>query len=443
MKRLMSLLLSAALLLACCGCAAEDAVHTRLTLTADREQLAQYFAQLGLPDDGASSLAGALAELAGNASLDNYMADTELQTVLSLSGEALVTLNVREEDGQILTAGSLLPGAVVAMPVSESSALAELLYAQTNIFDILGLISAFSEAAESWQRGLLTEESVGSYAGDAYEGGTQCATSRFSDRDLAVLFSTWLTLLEDLPAEDEALKARAGLEIRELRAALNERALRNEYHYILREVSDGSGRRVGLSLTMLKGDDQLATLSAAFDGDALSRLVIGFGQSEEVYFLDCAFAGGDAAFTGTFRLIRDPARGGFASANADEENRVLTLRLNVPDLTVGSDGSAFGYTAEMEIPGAPTLAEETRMVSRDGLLSVDSTVRMADSDKAMYTVAIRQDTQTMPDGQWPADAAVLTLEQTEEIAAAMQNGLLNLLPKLLTLLPAGLPFPNP
>ncbi|MBQ6175386.1 MAG: hypothetical protein IJK28_12275 [Clostridia bacterium] len=444
MKRLLSCLLCLALLMTFGTAAAEGTVHIRITAEADSEQMGLYLRGMGYADETADQMARVLTDFFGAAAADLYSGQNGFRAVFGLSGTALIDADARYTDGGLLLSTTLLPGILVRL--SEPDTVASAAWTDVDLLTLLAAMGDMQKLADEWLQSLAAKETYGAFAGDAFTGGTSCVTRSFDDRDVGVFCLNAVSLLEKIFASAEAgLTEETAAWIRTLREELTAMSTRNANRYILREIFDGSGRQVGRTVTVLQGDDQIATLSIGYDAENISRCVLGFGWADSVYFVD--ITGGElteaypnAILSGAaVRVLTDPERLGFAAACTDPANILMHLDIEKVTMELGENGS-FALSSEigLKIGGMPALKEKTDIAVRGGVFSMTSAASLAGSDMPLLTVTAAQTDDPAPDDAWPEDAKTVTADDADALQAALREGLADLAATLVRVAPPSL-----
>lgn len=263
------------------------------------------------------------------------------EAALSLSGEEALRVAVyRTADGMLLTS-PMLNGYALSMPNNE-----------VNL---------------SW-----TEAAVisGAFSGDAYEGGTQCAT--------------WTYPLDEM-----------------------------DVSLILREVTNDAAQPVGVSLTVLQADAQLATLSLGFGQDAFT-LVTGLGLPTQNYWhrLTCTITeDGEAIYlNGTVEEWLADKTEGFSSVSAlYAPAEVSKLRAAI---TLSVENAAWSGRLCRE-DGVETICTFEGTIAPEGtLMNAALSLGSSPSGSALTLRLALDDAEPLA----PLDASVLTCSQEDDAA---------------------------
>lgn len=293
MKKLLALLI--ALLLPTAALA--QASCTEWMMTVDENLCARIYADSGLFDEKqAERLSAALAKVMNGLGVRVITQDNGGALEMVMAGKTVADFTALEQDGQLIITSTLAPGYAMTLPTqllaAEDDAL-ETFLAQVEWAQLAGdAADALVQTASCMD----VTTTRGSFSGDAYEGGVYCTTIRLDDSDVSALLSSVLT--EDVRALVTALCQALELDAESLLAevdALNQRVAQdNAYEYLIRLVSDESGRMIGVSAVVMHGPQQLATLSVGL-GEQEMRIVFGTGMGEENYWLDLVIVADDTA----------------------------------------------------------------------------------------------------------------------------------------------------
>lgn len=196
----------------------------------------------------------------------------------------LLDLNLYKSEDVAYLTSSMLAGYALTIEDTPSSVMAGGEDTLTSI-DWNSVADSLVMRLSDWLGDIEPTSARGSFNGDAFEGGTHCYTVILSDSDIAGLVSLLAT--EELRAAVQILMQSCGADPDELLAqfdALNARVADEDVHlYFLRVVSDDAGQLVGVSLTVLKDDVQVATVSIGVT-DRSVKLIMGLGLNTQNYW---------------------------------------------------------------------------------------------------------------------------------------------------------------
>lgn len=273
MKRLIALVIA---LLLPCGALAE-AWRAGVELEVDEayyaELLAPKLAALTGDQSVGETLAKASGGLLNGLSLTVVAQEDAAQLDLQPGGKEFIDLAIHVKEDCAVITSDLMRGYGLLGRMNETAAPAP---------DLQQLSAGMLTAAAQSLSGMEHVSAQGVFAGDAYTGGTFCDTYTLDDRDVAAILSSLLT--PEARAYLTELMDRSGLAAEEILGQWDAQhaavAEANAHTYIVRLVRDAQNRLIGLSLTVLRGDAQVATLSCGFAPDGL-RIVLGTGSAEQ------------------------------------------------------------------------------------------------------------------------------------------------------------------
>lgn len=292
MKRLLALLI--ALLLPTAALA--QASCTEWLMTVDETLCAQIYAASGLFDEKqAERLSAALAKVMNGLGVRVITQDNGGALEMVMAGKTVADFTALEQDDQLIITSTLAPGYAMTLPAQQLTAENDALETLLAQVEWAQLVSGAADALMQTADCIEVTTTRGSFSGDAYEGGVYCTAIRLDDSDVSALLSSLLT--EDVRALVTALCQAMELDAESLLAevdALNQRvAQENAYEYLIRLVSDETGRMIGVSAVVMHGTEQLATLSVGL-GEQELRIVAGTGMGEENYWLDLVIVADDS-----------------------------------------------------------------------------------------------------------------------------------------------------
>ncbi len=262
MKKLLALLAALLLML---PCAQAETWQAQLSVDYDAPAAASALTELlALFDqDELSPLIEPFAALLDGAGVRLTWQEDAVQLALLLEGQPLIDASFSVSGDRLIVTSGAVPSYALSVPVVAAE--------KPAAPDAAELTAIF----ESWLDGLPRAESTGSFAGDAYDGGTRCTAYTLDDADIASLAQQLMT---------DELRACLGQEAAdELLGRSAAAAQENAHDYVLRLIEGADGQLIGLSFTALRGDSQLMTLSAGA-GDTSARLVLGLGLKAENYW---------------------------------------------------------------------------------------------------------------------------------------------------------------
>lgn len=292
MKKLLALLL--AFLLPCCAFAETREVTVRVST--DDAVFAAYAKEIlqklpGITAETQEKYVQVLCALLKDTRF-TAIAQADAESVdISIGGKPLLDFVVYSQGNASYLTTSMLPGYALLEKNSDPQ-LSQNGPSQLNEAALSAIAVSVENAVSAWMNSLEPMISYGSFQGDAYSGGAKCTTWLLSDRDIAALVSAMAT--EEVRAAVTQMLREAGADAVQLLQQfddLNDRVSKADaYKYILRVVHDDEDRFVGLSLTILEGAEQLATVSFGKQQKEL-RLVIGLGLGNQNYWREYILQG--------------------------------------------------------------------------------------------------------------------------------------------------------
>ncbi len=293
MKKLLALLL--AFLLPCCAFAESRAVTVRIST--DDTVFAAYAKEIlqrlpGFTAEMREKYVQVLRALLKDTRF-TAIAQADAESVdISIGGKPLLDFVVHSQGNAFYLTTSMLPGYALLEKNSDSQ-LSQNGPSQLNEAALSAIAASVENAVSAWMKNLEPTVSYGSFQGDAYSGGAKCTTWLLRDKDIAALVSAMAT--EEVRAAVTQVLRESGVDAVQLLQQfddMNDRVAKaNAYMYILRVVHDEEDRFIGLSLTILEGVEQLATVSFGKQQKEL-RLVIGLGLKTQNYWREYILQGG-------------------------------------------------------------------------------------------------------------------------------------------------------
>lgn len=326
-------------------------------------------------------------DLAGNAKLLQRLLDgTGLDLAVQkdafamefrLAGERLVDMIGYLQDQDLLLTSQMIPG--YALTATRETPKETYKLEQT---DWVGVALSVFPAVNEWCNALETTESYGLFVGDAYEGGAKCTTWVFDDQAVAKLVNVLLT--EDIRAALMTLLAAMELDgasvIRQIEERTAQMAQDNLYTYLLRWVQDAQDQTVGLSLTVLAENEQVATVSIGSMEDGC-RVVLGLGLQQQNYWNETTIQGGSE--DGALQLTWHSRE--WASAKEDAFAYISTAKEPETDFDgqfTMQNGVWQNYIQES---GKRILLAEGTVDANTGVL--DGTVLIGPENAQLFTIA--------------------------------------------------------
>lgn len=283
-----------ALLLACMlpFCAVAETYGISVSIDTDETLFTNYLkeALLELPDASESPQMDLyirlIQKLLDGFGLDFAWQEDAVSAAVKLGGVIFLDAEFYEQGEQMLVTSSLLEGYALEDDVRLDHSYEE---AQQMLkqLDWHQLTETMCSSFQAWLNGLEPVITYGQFAGDAYEGGTECTTWALDDADIAAMVEAVFTaeMCDALSALLNALGFDASEVQHELEAVHARVQNENAYRYLLRIVRDDVGAIIGCSLAVYSAAALLGTVSLGIEEKAV-RLVFGCGVQEKNYWCE-------------------------------------------------------------------------------------------------------------------------------------------------------------
>lgn len=225
----------------------------------------------GLNGKAAETLSAAVFKLLDGCGIQAAWQEDAIRIGLQFGGAEMLDLTAASRQETLYLASSLFPQHTITMAVPGAQPV------QIN-FD--GVADEVRDSVTAWLTEQRHSTSKGAFSGDAYDGGVSCTTWNLDDAALAAL------AFRVLQGEkiNACLTSAFGAEV----VANWQKQIADvadQHAYILRIVCDESDNVIGLSVVVLRGAQQIASLSAGLR-DGRIKLVIGLGLKEQNYWFD-------------------------------------------------------------------------------------------------------------------------------------------------------------
>lgn len=205
---------------------------------------------------------------------------------VQLSGGELLDLTVHSDGEAAIMTSSMLEGYALVDGLDDEGT-EQALAAELEAIDWTSVENALKEAIDKWLSGLEPVITYGSFVGDAYEGGTKCQTWALSDKHISGLVSEIMS--GDLRNAVGLMMKASELDVDKTLASFDELNARvasdDVYRYLLRMVTDDEEKLVGISLTILRKDIQVATVSFGVQKKGF-KAVLGLGFDDQNYWCE-------------------------------------------------------------------------------------------------------------------------------------------------------------
>ncbi len=277
MKKLLALFL-AALMLTLPMAAMAETIAFSVTLdvaegAVDDTALTESLQALtGLNGKAAETLSAAVFKLLDGCGIQAAWQEDAVRLGLQFGGTELLDLTAVSRRETLYLASSLFPRHTITMEAAPD--------AQPVQIDVDGVADEIRDGVTAWLTEQRHSTSNGSFSGDAYDDGVSCTTWNLDSDAIAALASRVL--------QGEKVNAQ-------LTAVFGAKTVANwqkeiaggadQHTYTLRIVRDENEAVIGLSVIVLRGAQQIATLSAGMEGEHI-KLVIGLGLKEQNYWFN-------------------------------------------------------------------------------------------------------------------------------------------------------------
>lgn len=287
MKKLFAVLLAMMMPL----CAMAETYCLTLTVDTDDVLFPMYMKQALLeqpdliPADDVDVYVRLMQHLTNGLGLQVTMQENAVAMDAQVAGGNLIDLVLHASEDAMYLTSTLLPGYAMTEESDHPSADRLETSADSEVVNWDTISISVQNAIDAWLANLKPTVSTGTFAGDAYEGGTVCMTWMLTDSDIAALVSS--TATEELRRGISSVCESTGVDAAALFSQFDERnaavADVDAYMYILRKVTDAAGELRGLSLTILEDVAQIVTVSIGFTKKDMT-LVLGLGLAEQNYW---------------------------------------------------------------------------------------------------------------------------------------------------------------
>ena len=317
MKKLVALLL---VLMLPCGALAETFKLTIKTEMSEAfvDELSRMLApkKEDTPFDSKADLILQIAQRIVNGfALEMTMQDNAAVVRVRMGGDELMDLSIHDQDGMSYMTTSLLPGYALVERASSSTSV-------TPDTDWAKLADSSQNAFRAWLSERAPVITYGAFSGAAYESGVRCFTWTFAQEEIAALLSNLLSGEVRVAVTPWLLSA--GLNAGDTFSWIDnmlKSADDGEYSYILRLVDDAAEEPVGVSLTVLREEAQIASVSIG--AGEVERIVIGLGMQKENYWWEFTMnrtsRGNTTEYSGISREWAAPKEQSFAVVQASNQ----------------------------------------------------------------------------------------------------------------------------
>ena len=411
MKRTFVILLICALF--CTHSFAESALTMHWTI--DSDILGEYLSLCGMDEKAASMVSDASGFLSEHLNLAAIIGEKRGQATASYKDTALLDVSWAVEHGTVLLDSSLLKGIQIAFPfISVDQLLSVLPHFSDYVIDVIGQTN-------------LTEEH-GRFWGYAYDRGSRRISCTLNQEQMV---SVLKELMHQLGIDSNELVLN--LMDRETAAAADMRYTSNISAVYDEDVL------CGLSCTILDHSTAVAAVSCGFSENMI-HLVAGAGMKNQTYYLDinASFEPDESVVNASADLYADPYGIGFESIRSYGQ----TLGTAVMNIHSDAQDGASHYDLEIQLEkeGHALLNQHTSAQIKDHDVSIHIAAVYPEYKETFYEcdIVCTETDQDIID-MIPSEKNVISVfdltDNTEKLAQGWRTGVVDLLAKLLVLIP--------
>ena len=436
MKRWIALVLIALLLAMPLTGLAEDeqpeSVCLTISMAVDEEGFYKAMMQLleaeGFHEVDEQLQESMLSVYKANAQLYNAMEVTAqlqangLRVAMLLQGVEWFSAEIVWTENEISMASSLIPGYRLTYSI-------QALREAVEQVDWGTLLDDLADELDTWLAAQDVSTESGSFAGNAYEGGTARTTYNLEDGDLATLLDGFVLRLETRQDVVNLLNALANEDggaadfFHEIRTMNHQVALNSTYRYTLAVVRNGESADVGYSLNVFEGDTLLGSLSLGVGTDALLG-VVSVPVGDTVAYVDLHLAENGFSFSAR-QAAADTT---YDAAREDEDTLCMAYRKETTTeptengwksndayvMTMRQDDQTFNLESktESEMTFSPFHWEMTMVESYAGEKILQG-----------YYVGEACEPFAMEEELTPLDIASLSTDDEAALQDALENGM--------------------
>lgn len=447
MKKLIAVFLAALLSLAAISCPAlAESESVQFTLSMRLGEDAFQEAMLGEEwldeewNDQMASMLQAVLQLYESVQCRVQLQPDGIRLALMMQEEEFLSAAVTWSDDEVSLVSSLIPGYRLTLSTKE-------LREAFEAVDWLSLFDALADVTDTWlaARDAVTE--AGSFAGNAYSGGTARTTYTLDDRDIATLFEGYVLCLEERQDVVKLLNVdlfggedNAAAFFHAIRQMNYQVAMNSAYNYTLAVVRDADSGLVGYSLNVFEGDVLLGALSLGWDGDALKG-VVSVPLGETIAYVD--FRIGETTLTYS---ARQAAAGASYEAACQDDDTLRTsyeseyvTRYESP-LIPGKGMEQSGTSTEIMYNGGKQdvfRMEEQMVMSTSPFRYDDVMTQYLNGNMLLEMKILGEECEpfTTADGLTTVDMMNISINEESALGQAVEDGAMDMMIKLFKYLP--------
>lgn len=288
MKRLIALILACLMPI----CALADTYEMSISVDTDEQLFVAELEKLlsNVPDaadDPQTSLyIQMIQKLLDGLAVNINLQDDAFSVDVQLGGGSLLDYTFYDREDNIVVTSSLFEGRALEFDIEQPSAATGDADALKDL-DWHRVEERVSNCFTQWMNSLEPVVTSGTYVGNTFENGSNCKIWAFEDKDVAALVKTAATgeIRAAAAAWLSAIDLDAATMLADLGSISDKVAEENRYRYLLRAVSDETGKWIALTLTVYDGLSQIATVSLGNETQEY-RLVFGFGVEDKNYWCE-------------------------------------------------------------------------------------------------------------------------------------------------------------
>lgn len=253
----------------------------------DGDRLTQYASLMGQNQPEADQyllIVQLVDRILNESGIDVVYQEDAVYFDVHIGRNTLLDMTIHDTPEAAYLTSSLIPGYAI---VAEADPMVSNAQADLEQMDWTKIGASLEGIIRSWLDDLEPVVQHGAFSGDAYEGGTTCTTWTLCDRDIAELLSSLMT--EEVCQFVSLYFTAMGYDGEQVLNDVDEMhesvSKKNDYTYVIRIVKDADENVIGISVTLLHKNNQVATLSIGLKKNEL-RFVAGLGMPEQNYWME-------------------------------------------------------------------------------------------------------------------------------------------------------------
>ncbi|MBR4081108.1 MAG: hypothetical protein IKK21_04930, partial [Clostridia bacterium] len=195
-----------------------------------------------IPGMEVREMAEMMTKIINCSSFTAYTQENGVKLVFSMQDKEVISAFVTWDEQEIAATTSILPGVKLSVPLGEVDVVQDTMDALAAV-DWAALANGMANRVFRWASSLRGNGTLGTFSGDAYDGGVKRVEYALTDADVAALLESLLLGLEGDAAAMTLLGTLFGEElvtqrIRSFREYSNQVVLNSRYHYTVSMVYD-------------------------------------------------------------------------------------------------------------------------------------------------------------------------------------------------------------